>query len=145
MQALAKHHRSNRVKPASAISTPIFGRWGKRMKNPPARCIGLVSIVLFAAAAYSVGASPVDFGRAELARALQERGLSPVQITVSIRAGTPESWSLTPKGVVAADERGAMSPSTSRKAFTSSKAARPSRYPQIRSPHASTSFTTSRC
>ena len=108
MQALAKHHRSNRVKPASAISTPIFGRWGKRMKNPPARCIGLVSIVLFAAAAYSVGASPVDFGRAELARALQERGLSPVQITVSIRAGTPESWSLTPKGVVAADERGAM-------------------------------------
>jgi hypothetical protein len=43
------------------------------------------------------GASPVDFGRAELARALQERGLSPVQMTVSIRAGTPESWSLTPK------------------------------------------------
>jgi hypothetical protein len=36
-------------------------------------------------------------------------------------------------------------PSTSRKAFTPSKAARPSRYPQIRSPHASTSFTTSRC
>jgi hypothetical protein len=53
-----------------------------------------------------VSATPIDFGEAEPARAFQERGLSPLQITVSIRAGTSESWSLDPNGVIAADERG---------------------------------------
>jgi len=64
------------------------------MNSPQARRIGLVSFtLLIAAATGSATATPIDFGEAELARAFQERGLSPVQITVSIRTGTSESWS----------------------------------------------------
>jgi len=79
------------------------------MNSPQARRIGLVSFtLLIAAATGSATATPIDFGEAELARAFQERGLSPVQITVSIRTGTSESWSLDANGGIAADERGAM-------------------------------------
>lgn len=75
------------------------------LTNPGAALLALV----LAAVAHTATAGPVDFGRAELAIALRERGLPARQIEVSVRPGTAaESWSMGPAGVRAADERGAM-------------------------------------
>jgi hypothetical protein len=61
------------------------------------------------AAALVANAGPVDFGRAEFASALRERGLPARSIEVSIQPDGPhESWVLQSDRVIAADERGAM-------------------------------------
>ena len=41
-------------------------------------------------------------------RAAHERGVTPVHIVIDLQPGEPESWSLSPSGITAADERGAM-------------------------------------
>ncbi len=53
-------------------------------------------------------AGPVDFGKAELHRALSARGLKAGSIVVERRPGPSESWSIQPGRVTGADERGLM-------------------------------------
>jgi hypothetical protein len=72
------------------------------------RLIVSAAATFFLAAAFPARSGPVEFGNAELARAALASGAKPPNLSVSIRPGLPESWTLTPTAVIAADERGAM-------------------------------------
>jgi hypothetical protein len=62
-------------------------------------------VTAFSAVAY---AGPVEFGRAALSQALRARGRPPDAIAARLRPGPPESWSIGPREVTGADERGLM-------------------------------------
>jgi hypothetical protein len=54
---------------------------------------------------------PVEFGKAELARAFEHRGQAPVPVDLNIMTGTPESYTVEPGSpvtIIGGDERGLM-------------------------------------
>jgi len=59
-------------------------------------------------AALPVFAGPVDFGQAELDRALAERGLRRMRISAEVSADPPESFRILPGRVTGGDVRGLM-------------------------------------
>src|SRR2546422_4996149 len=58
--------------------------------------------------ALSLWAGPRDFGRAELRKAMQDRGLADLRFEEAIEGGPAESYSITANKIAGADERGLM-------------------------------------
>jgi hypothetical protein len=65
-------------------------------------------LVALLVAAASVAAGPREFGRAELQKAIEQRGLRNLQVQEAIEAGAPESYAITAGKVTGSDERGLM-------------------------------------
>lgn len=83
--------------------------WLARTNGTTKRCFPIIQIVtLLAVSAKIAVAGPVDFGRAELNRALAERGLASNSVKFALISGPPESYSIEAGRVVGADERGLM-------------------------------------
>jgi len=71
--------------------------------------IRFLLLTILTAALSAAAADPREFGRAQLRQALEERKLTgTVQLTESVEAGSPESWTLSPGKVTGADPRGIM-------------------------------------
>jgi len=77
----------------------MIGRMGKTPFTP------LILLVLTSVATL---AGPVEFGKAELERALAARGLPHDSVAAQVRAGAPESWTIEAGRVTGGDERGLM-------------------------------------
>src|SRR5712672_2432486 len=67
-----------------------------------------IIFLLFCLTGLTLAAGPVDFGRAELQRAIHDRGLSDIHLEEVIEPGAPESYTITAKKITAADPRGLM-------------------------------------
>src|SRR6266566_404665 len=67
-----------------------------------------IRCVLFFLAVFSLAAGPREFGRAQLQKAIQDRGLRDLRIEDSIVSGAPESYVISANRVTGADERGLM-------------------------------------
>jgi hypothetical protein len=72
------------------------------------RCAGAVAALLIAAAPLVAG--PIEFGRKDLSLALEQRRVpdASVRLDVRIVPGGAECYRVTPRAVMASDERGAM-------------------------------------
>src|SRR5574341_138429 len=70
----------------------------------------LLRLALLLGAAAPGFAGPVEFGKAEVARAIAERGLRPNQVRfqVEINADGPESYRIQPGRISGGDARGLM-------------------------------------
>ena len=64
--------------------------------------------VLLSLATLSFAAGPADFGRAELQKAIHDRGLGNVHFEEAIEPGAPESYAITATRITGADPRGLM-------------------------------------
>src|SRR5882724_3595392 len=67
-----------------------------------------IFFLLMAAAGFALAAGPRDFGRAELQKAMQERGLRDLRFEEAIESGAPESYAIAADKISGADERGLM-------------------------------------
>jgi hypothetical protein len=86
----------------------IAGTCPTRSQGRHISTVGLLAtFAIFLAASTSL-AGPVDFGKAELRRALAARHRSLDAVSIELRRGAAETWSLSARGVVGGDERGLM-------------------------------------
>jgi hypothetical protein len=64
--------------------------------------------LLFSLTGLLLAAGPVDFGRAELQRAIHDRGIGNILLEEAIEPGAPESYAITARKITGADPRGLM-------------------------------------
>ena len=65
-------------------------------------------LLLIALISFRSFASPVDFGKAELKKRADDRGLHGFHVDTVIKPGPPESFEISPRTITGSDERGLM-------------------------------------